>query len=198
MKYLLINQQTGHETLCEKVTIDGFDYYVTNINPIMGSKYFDDTNAIRKVTITDTTYWSIRQNYKSITACTNPNIDIPQVVDETLDYKFDREFFNPLIAPIVNEIEQKDYRLFLSIGRKLYDVLFENYKSQETHPFGEEDMIEFNKWICDSGYMWNWRFEVYTLTMIPSEREVKICGKSAKELLELWKSRQRKKVYYNE
>lgn len=28
MKYKLINNQTKKETLCDKVTIDGFDYYV--------------------------------------------------------------------------------------------------------------------------------------------------------------------------
>jgi len=30
MKYRLINKQTGEEHLCDKVTIDGFDYYVSD------------------------------------------------------------------------------------------------------------------------------------------------------------------------
>jgi hypothetical protein len=30
MKYKLINNKTKEEHLCEKVTIDGFDYYVSN------------------------------------------------------------------------------------------------------------------------------------------------------------------------
>jgi len=32
MKYKLINAQTKEEHLCDKVTIDGFDYYVSD-NP---------------------------------------------------------------------------------------------------------------------------------------------------------------------
>jgi len=30
MKYKLINKQTGEEHLCNKVTIDGFNYYVSD------------------------------------------------------------------------------------------------------------------------------------------------------------------------
>ncbi len=57
-------------------------------------------------------------------------------------------------------------------------------------------MIEFNKWVCNSGYMWNWRFELYTLIMTPSEKEAKTHGKTTKELLQLWKEQQPKIVYY--
>ena len=30
MKYKLISKTTGEEHLCDKVTIDGFDYYVSD------------------------------------------------------------------------------------------------------------------------------------------------------------------------
>jgi hypothetical protein len=167
MKYLLINQQTGEETLCDKVTVDGFDYYVTNINPIMGSKYFDDTNAIRKVTITDTTYWSIRQNYKSITACTNPILDIPQVVDDVQNLAFQ-----------YCKSSQSHRRGFID----------GYHKSQETHPFSEEDMVEFAVWLNDTDGIVK---QTKHIDFAKSDKEV------AKELLQLWKSQQPKKVYYN-
>lgn len=48
----------------------------------------------------------------------------------------------------------------------------------------EQIAIEFAEWIYNSGYMWNWRFKVYTLSMIPSEKEAKITGKSTKELFQ--------------
>ena len=54
MKYKLINSVTKIETICEKVTIDGFDYYVSD--------------AYGKPAI----------------ATNNPNIDIPKVVDELM------------------------------------------------------------------------------------------------------------------
>lgn len=31
MKYKLINSVTKIETICDKVTIDGFDYYVSDV-----------------------------------------------------------------------------------------------------------------------------------------------------------------------
>ena len=172
MKYLLINQETGEQTLCDKVTIDGFDYYAyachgeIRLNDPVTDKY---------------RVWFWGDNFsllgtQKVIATNNPNIDIPKVVDE---------------------VEKMSKSLYPSSPQKAKHFIAGYTKSQETHPFSEEDMIEFNKWICDSGYMWNWKFELYTLEMIPSERIVKIHGKSAKELLELWKSQQPKKVYYN-
>ena len=58
----------------------------------------------------------------------------------TIDYKFDEEFFNPKIAPIINLIKEKDYSLFLEVGGMMYDVLLSYYKANKAE-FTQEDMI---------------------------------------------------------
>ena len=51
MKYKLTNKQTNEENLCDKVTIDGFDYYVSG-NEIPPNQYFTDGIKIVKIKLT--------------------------------------------------------------------------------------------------------------------------------------------------
>lgn len=69
-------------------------------------------------------------------------LDLPLLPNpfETIDYKFDRELFNPLIAPIVEKIRKVDYSLFLSIGGELYNVFLKQYKAAQTKQFSLEDI----------------------------------------------------------
>lgn len=78
--YKLINTQTSEEHLCNKITIDGFDYYVGNI--AIKFKYgISKLNEIVEILLGyDATL------YKGIICTNNPNIDIPKVVD---DFKYD-------------------------------------------------------------------------------------------------------------
>lgn len=95
MKYKLVNIRTKKETFCEKVTVDGFDYYVSNEKIEENNKvYF----AGRILTTTTYNTWFLIWNfielpvppvfYKNnkhplkIIATNNPNINIPKVVDE--------------------------------------------------------------------------------------------------------------------
>ena len=136
MKYKLINTKTKEETLCDKVTIDGFDYYVSD--------------AYGKHAI----------------ATNNPNIDIPKVVDEVerLAYEYENSFTN-------------------GEGNADVDFIAGYNKSQETHPFSDDDMIEFGDWVRNNPYIWNY----------PDKFNDK---RTTKELFQLWKEQQLKTVYY--
>ena len=162
MKYKLINQKTKEEHLCDKVTIDGFDYYVNEDV----SLFKDGQTFITKENIIHTTYgWNFGD--KVIICTNNPNIDIPKVADE-IDTM--REI---LVDSYLEKIKDVTKRFFWKVGFK------HGYnKSQETHPFSEEDMIDFAVF-----------YEKYQ-------------GKSleywGKDLFKLWKEQQPKIIYYNE
>ena len=174
MKYLLINQQTGKETICEKVSIDEFDYYVCAELPSIGDKSILDEENFGPLIITHHIKCEIGYEGKKIIATNNHYLDIPQVVDEdkviklafkhiacTKDSQFDRGVFHGFVAGY--------------------------HKSQETHPFSEEDMVEFAVWLNDTDGIVK---QTKHIDFSKSDKEV------AKELLQLWKSQQPKKVYY--
>lgn len=78
MKYRLINKATDEEHLCDKVTIGGFDYYVSDELPKTGRPFYDkELNTIAWRTDTGL----IHKNDVEVIATNNPNIDIPKVVD---------------------------------------------------------------------------------------------------------------------
>ena len=157
MKYRLIDKTTGIETLCDKVTIDGFDYYV--ISTAIGCKYgISKLNEVVEIKIGyDATL------YKGIICSNNPNIDIPKVVDE--------------VEMLVNKLDTPE-----NLDQYSFDEGFKTgyTKSQETHPFSEEDMIDFAEFYFR---------EEFNSTM-------QDC-KSSKELFQLWKEQQPKIVYYD-
>lgn len=121
MKYKLINITTKVETICDKVVIDDFDYYVV------------DKTLTEEDFRGNTSYLSITQ--KRIIATNNPNNDlpnivIPKVVDEATT------FANEIYAG------QGDYyESGIQVGR------IEGYnKAKETYKFTEQDMIEFTNY----------------------------------------------------
>jgi hypothetical protein len=123
MKYQLINKQTGEQTLCDKVTIDGFDYYVSNGQPNINDFSFNTKYEwIKEV---DKNYL-LFVNYedKKVMATTNPNLDIPQVVDEV------ETLAREATKIYINEREKQTVYLEFMNGYN---------KSQETHSFSEED-----------------------------------------------------------
>lgn len=122
MKYLLINKQTAEETLCDKVAIEGFDYYVNDdVCYPNNAVYSNVTNTI--VRFTDPRHFS-EGTYKKVMATTNPNLDIPQVVDEV------ETLAREATKIYINEREKQTVYLEFMNGYN---------KSQETHSFSEED-----------------------------------------------------------
>ena len=167
MKYKLINTKTKEEHLCEKVTIDGFDYYVSDDKILNGDYCIHPTTLNISQHSFDN---NLRLYWKKVIATTNLNIDIPQVVDE-LD----------VFAVTFTQKELKEGGI---IYEDLHYGFIEGYnKSQETHPFSEEDTLDFLQFYKDTSRLdFNSTGEHH--------------GKSPKEILEIWKSKKPKIVYY--
>ena len=176
MKYKLINKITKEEHLCDKLTIDGFDYYVSNNEQpkIDGELYhckhkgkgIDVGNGKPSQNLIISTYSSKRNlcfDCKKVIATNNSNIDIPKVVDEV----------ERLAESIIPNLRYKKYVKTGFIGG--YN------KSQETHSFSEEDMVDFAKWMDDNMQ----QIEYYPMPIM-----------NYKEILQLWKEQQPKIVYY--
>ena len=190
MKYKLINKNTNEETICDKVTIDGFDYYVikADINDIkINCAIIDSYNYLYKVKsfnagipCDDNGNGNLLNNRKVI-ATNNPNIGISKVVDK---------------AEIMADEYFKDTSFGTTNIYDSYKKFIDGYnKSQETHPFSEKDIIEFYKWVnqphpednrqplavyVKNIDMWWYNHKKYT----------------TKELLQLWKEQQPKIIYY--
>jgi hypothetical protein len=192
MKYLLINKQTGEKTLCDKVTIDGFDYYVSD-------EKFKDLKS-------DSNYLGFVFNHLTngqFFVCNKINELINekyQTIWNNSDYRHYSQWYlsnfiksgsweihkviatnnpNINIPKVVDEVEKlakkyadefeynelSEHRLYVNV----YQGFIQGYnKSQETHPFSYEDA------------------DAYAHAVING------CLLSAKE----WKSQQPIKVYY--
>lgn len=181
-KYKLINSKTGEEYLCDKVTIDGFDYYVSDEKTL----FSDGKTFVTKENIIHTVYG---YNYgdKVVIATTNPNIDdIPKVVDEVTEMAY-------------NWLYDEETENKASQGYPLkpmeYGFIKGYTKSQETYPNSDEDMVEFYEW-CDSSEEAAifWRRNRVNLDMNGSHN--KIIREKRKELLQLWKAQKPKTLYY--
>lgn len=160
--YKVININTKEEHPCDKVTIDGFDYYVSDEWNNLDGWYVD----MRFKTLLYPSEFISGDFIKEVIATTNPNINVPKVLDE------------------IKEMFYKEHPLtgFISIDSRnnlKKDGFYEGYnKSQETHPFNEEDMKSFAKFCLD--------YDFRLLTLKDSE----------KELLQLWKEQKPKIVHY--
>lgn len=171
MKYLLKKDKEDKGILCEKVTIDGFDYYVSNtkiteLKP--DDKYATIVENPRRI-VFYTKYIHSKDNV--VIATNNLNIDIPKVVDEVEKLAY-------------NWLKEKR----LKENSIAYTPFKEGYnKSQETHPFSEEDMIEFAWWCLRQD-----------ITSRGEGKYVTDKGKivTTKELLQIWKEQQVKIIYY--
>ena len=180
MKIKLVNKQTKEEHICSKIVIDGFDYYVSDDEQpkIEGELYhcFHKGKGInvglgvtKQRLIID--IYSKNRNLcpdcKKVIATNNPSIDLPKVVHEhTIVIQNSESLKN---------LAEGEYQV-----RKAYFLKGYN-KSQETHPFSEEDMIEFSWWL------------VKNLGMFSCDRTAHF----NKELLQIWKEQRIKIIYYN-
>lgn len=154
MKYKLINRHTGEERLCDKVTIDKFDYYVGNIPAVSGDFALYAGHITKKLIDTE---WTTGD--KKVIATNNPSINAPQVVDE------------------VEELAISYENSFTDNGVTIKADFKAGYnKSQETHPFSEEDI----RFMLSEAFKASQ--EGYQIT--------------ADEIIQIWKE-QPKVIYYN-
>lgn len=167
-KYKLINKKTGEETLCEKVTIDEWDYYVSDekgqIGDIVVEKYIDGTIGLEQI---DTLNDIDLLLQKKVIATNNLNIDIPQILEEP-----SQDLIHQIAADLGYRMIPKDLEEGIKAGYK---------ESQETHPNSDEDVIEFNVW---------------QKSLLGSKNDHWLIEKSDKELLQLWKEQKTKTLYY--
>lgn len=182
MKYKLINNKTKEETLCDKVTIDGFDYYVGKSD--IGIKdYFEvDGQILQCLTAQEEEDLAVSNDYPKVIATTNSKIDISKVVDEVEELAY---------------IHYKSNQHYTT--RDAYHFGLGYNKSQETHPFSEEDMIEFADWKVKNGfYMYShenkWSVKSFSPYYTDANESLKVY--TTKELLQLWKEQQPKIFYY--
>lgn len=200
MKYKLINKQTKEEHLCDKVTIDRFEYYVSD-NPKTDDYCLNlKTNEFFRVL--DNSYVEgLNKNTddKKVIATNNPNIDIPKVVcniDLTKLCYYDRR--NPDFS-IKEEYgyDKEEVEATGNFAKK--DCACDNcfygrsqlteqlIKSQETHPNSDEDMIEFAIWL-DTYYV---QHSIGCYENIKTHSIHK-----TQEILQLWKEQQPKVLFY--
>ena len=164
----LINIQTKEEHLCDKVVLDGFEYYVSDEaieEGWRGTAYKKDVKGQIFKHFYTTNEWY--KDAKKVIAANDPNIDIPKVVDEIEE-----------LAKNIDKTKCRNFRRERTL-KEVYEGIEDGFilgynKSQETHPFSEEDMIDFVTWISE-----------YDLYIPPS-----------KEILQLWKEQRPKIVYY--
>lgn len=156
-KYKLINKQTGEEHLCNKITIGGFDYYVSNEQATEGFYGYIDFQGgdIKKVGK------HFADDWKKVIATNNPNIDIPKVVDE---------------VELLAKKATKDVIGHNTINEHCFNLGYN--KSQETHPFSEEDIKSFGKFCAD------YEYRIYG-------------SKTQEQLLEIWKEQRVEVIYYD-
>ena len=202
MKYLLKQNKEDKGILCDKVTREGFDYYVSdkaNINSNNLWVVSKRTNYLGKTfypkndgTVTDDVIKNLllSVNYEGhytttvgsgcdcdlVIATNNQNIDIPKVVDEVEKLSLQsNEFWR----------YGGDYDVF-EIGFKAgYN------KSQETHPFSLNDL----KSLLD--FITNEKTE-YSIMYGNQEERFSTIDKdfTIDELINIWKEQQPKIVYY--
>lgn len=145
MKYLLKQNKEDKGVLCDKVTIDGFEYYVDYSQPIEVGKWYISNQAPRLcVKIKEGKYPYIHLNnkgeeiadfytWKGVIICSNnPNIDIPQVVDKLENIV--KAYVQELID--CKSVKEHERTWISSICHQSIT------KSQEIYPFSLDDVKE--------------------------------------------------------
>jgi hypothetical protein len=196
MKYKLINRITNEKHFCAKVILDGFDYYVNEFD-----YYVSDEQPKRKdccITSTNAVYQSNQESLNNrLVFIDKEVINYHEVIcrvifnDNAVNLPFDISELKKVIATnnalsielpkVVDEVEEMakevaeiEGKWGLDRVRARINFLLGYKKSQETHPFSEDDMIEFLEWYKNH------------LVQYPT-----------KDLLEIWKDQQIKTIYYD-
>ena len=143
MRYRLINLKTKEETICEKVVVDGSDYYISDKFLRIGDYgYWEDAHIVSQIT----NLTAVLSTTKKILATSNPNSKIPKVID-----LIERDYVDELDARrnVANDFRgqvagKHPYNYTNSEADYMIEGYLEGYnRSQETHPFTEEDVIDF-------------------------------------------------------
>jgi hypothetical protein len=226
MNYILINKKTNEEIICDKITIDSFDYFLSQEEMEIENdewcfeihenyesdtiKFLDKNDpkmawwlrklnmSYRKKSPTDFEFHKVFDNTcKKIIATNNPNIDSPQIIE---DYE---------IAFTKNLIETKT----IYYNHKLFDThkkgFIEGFSLNKDN-IDINEMIEFIEW-CNYPIYRDERELGFRLRVVPQfpdynsyividETGNSILPKgmffTTKELIQVWKEQKNKTVYY--
>lgn len=166
MKYLLINNKTKEEYFCDKITIEEFDYYISEKCNDLGGWHIDKEFKI----LSNISRFNVVTEMREVIATNNPDIGVPQIVNEVNELSLDEE---------VRTFAWANYYFKMGV-KKGYD------KSQETHPFNDKNIIEFLSFV-ENNYYFNSGCWINCATDEVTTR---------KELLQIWKEERIKIVYY--
>ena len=204
MKVKVINKNINQQFDCEEVEIDGYKYYIDYFQPIEVGKWYISNQSPRLcVKIKEGKYPYIHLNnkgeeiadfytWKGVIICSNnPNIDIPKVVDEVEDLDILKSKWYD------NQEEDRSEAFVFQYSGIVDDALEKGIiigynKSQETHPFSEQDMLDFVLWKDEN------KFSVISTKedWVSELLEYSGCVYTTKELLQLWKEQQPKVLFY--
>lgn len=180
MKYKLINKTNNQENICEKVIVDGYDYYLGEeielmmSNLKMGELYIEHTqiNPNRYSLFQRTDDEDTIENSWKIIATTNPNIDIPKVVDED----------TRVIVMAQQYALDKCQDNMSALTKVKLAVEYGYDKSQETHPFNLDDI---KKAIED--------FHKMNMAYLTGKEDDNL---NIEDFIQLWNSQRIKTLYY--
>lgn len=220
MKYKLIHKLTGQEAICEKVTIEGFDYYFSNSKIQAEDDIFCDVNSLdsyrhdavkhialpridKCIEIVGNDVWiKIEGVPYELEGCANSTVhkviatnnsfsNIPKVIDEIPDEAI-IEHSNVVANFLYDSARHRD-----SAIKSLFKIAAQSgySKAQETHPYSEEDIIEFLEWLPRKGIRFDTKKKGVIYWMMYENAVHKSLG-TTKELFQLWKSQQIKTIYY--
>lgn len=182
--YKLINLDTKVETICEKVVVDGFDYYVIEFEIKKGQYQWFHKNEFKKPIIIAENDLS-NDGYRKLVIATNNSslIDVPQIVDEV-----------EVLAEKAN-----GYSLYGKNGEKaiaFHEGFIGGYnKRAETHKWTDKDMVEFQIWSNSSQEADKfWRNNRMSPQMDGSDNL--FYKNKTQELLQIFKDQQPKVLYY--
>ena len=184
MKYKLINLKTKEEHLCNKVTIDGYEYYVSDEVINQGDYYIDfrtDGNKLEHFKEKNDLVLIGICGSKKVIATNNPNIDIPKVVNEVEMLAYEH------CDTVIPKDVTRSLHYFFKCGYN---------KSQEIFSFREEDMIEFSEW-KDYNFYQHIEDNLYrTMQARPMYKVLENKYYTLKELLQIWKEQKNITLYY--
>lgn len=134
MKYKLIDQITKEEHICDKITIDGFDYYFAEDMIKEGEFFLMEGEMIENCSLLTNEWCNSKQ--PKIFATNNPNINMPKIFEEA-------EMLSEKVIANFEYREDEDVKY----ARKKWS---DGYKvAKYLYPFDENDMIEFALFYTD-------------------------------------------------
>jgi len=173
MKYKLINRKTSEEHICSKETVNGFDFYIGGvIKDIHELNVWDTTDSKFHpyLKFIGTSKYAIESfekgQFLKVIATNDPSKEIPQVVDE--------------VEEMAKEVAEIEGKWGLDKVRAKINFLLGYNHSQQTHPYSDDDMIEFASFCFDA----------------VDDSSGKYVNKTNQELLEMWKEERIKTIYY--